>query len=73
MAMKAGVRTVLMFGYEKKDLANIKADELHAFRKAARVYLSYSEEEMTAIVQEKAIVEIAEPSPGKGERHGKGT
>jgi hypothetical protein len=44
--MKVGRRIVLIFGFEKKDQANIKANELRAFRKAARVYLSYSEEEM---------------------------
>lgn len=71
VAMKVGQRVVLMFGFEKKDMANINIDELRVFRKAARVYLSYSEEEMTAIVREKSLSEIAKPSPGKGERHGK--
>jgi hypothetical protein len=71
VAMKVAQRVVLMFGFEKKDLANIKTDELRAFRKAARVYLGYSEEEMTAIVREKSLSEIAKPSLGKGERHGK--
>lgn len=72
VAMKVGQRVVLMFGFEKKDQANIKADELRAFRKAARVYLGYSEEEMTKIVREKSLSEIVGPSIGKGERHGKG-
>ena len=71
VAMKVGLRVVLMFGFEKKDMANIKSDELRAFRKAARVYLGYSEEEMTAIVRQKSLAEIAKPSSGKGERHGK--
>jgi hypothetical protein len=69
--MKVGRRIVLMFGFEKKDQANIKADELRAFRKAARVYLGYSEEEMTAIVRQKSLLEIIEPIPERGERHGK--
>jgi hypothetical protein len=71
VAMKVGLRIVLMYGFEKKDQANIKIDELRAFRKAARVYLSYSEEQMTAIVREKSLFEIVEPSSGKGEGHGK--
>jgi hypothetical protein len=71
VAMKVGLRIVLMYGFEKKDQANIKTDELRAFRKAARVYLSYSEEQMTAIVREKSLFEIVEPSSGKGEGHGK--
>jgi len=62
---------VLMFGFEKKDQTNIKADELRTFRKAAHVYLGYSEEEMTAIVREKSLSEIAKPNFGRGERHGK--
>ena len=71
VAMKVDRRIVLMFGFEKKDQANIKANELRAFRKAARVYLSYSEEEMTAIVRQKVLMEIIQPSPERGERHGK--
>lgn len=67
VAMKAGRRVVLMFGFEKKDQANIKADELRAFRDAARVYLGYSEEEMTAIAQAKALSEIVGSETGKGE------
>ncbi len=69
--MKVGLHVVLMFGFEKKDMANIKIDELRAFRKAARVYFGYSEEEMTAIVWEKSLSEITRPSPGKRERRGK--
>jgi hypothetical protein len=72
VAMKVGLRVVLMFGFEKKDMANIKADELRMFRKAARVYLNYSEEEMTAIVREKSLSEIAGPSIERGENRGKG-
>jgi hypothetical protein len=37
IAMKAGTRAVLMFGLEKKDMANIKQDELQGFRKAAKI------------------------------------
>lgn len=72
VAMKVGQRIVLMFGFEKKGQANIKTDELRAFRKAARVYLGYSDEEMTILVRERALLEIAKPHPGRGERHGKG-
>jgi hypothetical protein len=68
VAIKAGQRAVLMFGFEKKDLANIKPDELKAYRKAARIYLGYTEEEMTAIVKAKALFEIAPSS--KGVEHG---
>jgi len=71
VAMKFGKRIVLMFGFEKKDQGNIKADELRAFRNAARVYLGYSEEEMTAILRQKSLSGIIEPRTERGERHGK--
>jgi len=58
-----------MFGFEKKDMANIKPDELKAYRKAARIYLGYSEEEVTAIVKRKALFELASSKKGVG--HGK--
>lgn len=71
VAMRVGRRIVLMFGFEKKDQANIKVSELSTFRKAARVYLSYSEEQMTAIVKAGILGEIAGPGSVRGERHGK--
>jgi hypothetical protein len=69
IAMKVRQRAVLMFGFEKKDLSNIKPDELKGYRKAARIYLGYTEEEITAIVKEKALFEIALSRKGVG--HGK--
>jgi hypothetical protein len=71
VAMKVGLRVVLMFGFEKKDMANIKADELRIFRKAAHAYFNYSEEEMTAIVRKKSLSEIVEPNIKRGENRGK--
>jgi hypothetical protein len=70
VAMKTGQRIVMMFGFEKKDLANIKIDELKAFRKAARIYLGYSEEEMPNIAREKSLAEIAKPK-GAVDKHAK--
>jgi hypothetical protein len=67
IAMKVGRRAVLMFGFEKKDPANIKPGELKGFRKAAGIYLGYTEEEITAIVKEKALFEIASPRKGAGD------
>jgi hypothetical protein len=67
--MKIGQRAVLMFGFEKKDFANIRLDELKGYRKAAKIYLGYSEEEITAIAKEKVLFEIS-PSR-KGAEDGK--
>jgi hypothetical protein len=73
IAMKVGCRAVLMFGFEKKDLANIKPDEFKEYRKAARIYLGYTEEQMTMIVKQKALLEIAPhvSQSHKGVNHGK--
>src|SRR5580700_7102942 len=49
VAMKAGRRIVMILGFEKKDQANIRTNELRAFRKASRIYLGYSEAQMTNI------------------------
>jgi hypothetical protein len=40
IALNVGRRAVLMFGFEKKDMANIRPDELRAFRKAAKSILA---------------------------------
>jgi len=52
-------------------MANIKADELKGYRKAAGIYLGYSEEAIAAIVKGKALFEIAQPGD-KGVDDGKG-
>lgn len=72
VAMRVGQRVVLMFGFEKRDQANIKADELRAFRQAAKVYLSYSEIQMTKIVRMTALREIVAPINKEGGERGKG-
>jgi hypothetical protein len=64
IAVKAGRRAVMMFGFEKKDIANIKPDELKAYRKAAGIYLAFSEDQIDSIVKQKALIEI--PSSKKG-------
>jgi hypothetical protein len=71
VATKVGLRTVLMYGFEKKDQAYVKIDDLRVFRKPERVYRGYSEAEMTAIVREESLFEIVGRSHRKGENHGK--
>ena len=64
IAMKTGRRAVMVFGFEKKDMANIKTDELKAYRKAAGIYLAFSEDEINAIVRQKALTEIVSSKKG---------
>jgi hypothetical protein len=62
--MRVGQRAVLMFGFEKKDQANIKPDELRAYRKAAAIYLNLSEDEIAVIVKQKLLAEIIPAKKG---------
>ena len=58
VAMKAGDRAVMMFGFEKKDQANIRQDELVAFRKAAKEYLALDSGQIQTALASGALVEL---------------
>ena len=60
-AMKKGERVVMMFGFEKKDLANIDARELRAFRKLAGIYLGLSDEKIDSLVSRGELTEFRSP------------
>ena len=60
-AMKKGERIVMMFGFEKKDLANISDKELKGFRKLAKVYLGLSDPDMDSLVKRGELTEIKAP------------
>jgi hypothetical protein len=51
-------RAVFVFGFEKKDLGNIKSDELEAFRELANIVLGYSDTEMAKRVVDGALIEV---------------
>lgn len=54
-------RAVFVFGFEKKDLGNIKSEELEAFKELAKVILGYSESEIANRVAAGALIEIKRP------------
>jgi hypothetical protein len=54
-------RAVFVFGFEKKDLGNIKANEVEAFRELAHVILGYSDAEIAKRVADGALIEIHPP------------
>ncbi len=58
VAMKAGHRVVLMYGFEKKDMGNIRPDELRQFKASAKIYLGFSDEQISDLVQERVLIEI---------------
>jgi len=51
-------RAVFVHGFEKKDVGNIKANELEAFRELASVVLGYSNDEIAQRVADGALIEI---------------
>ena len=51
-------RMVFVYGFEKKDKANITPEELEAFRELAEVILAYSESEIAARISDGALIEI---------------
>src|SRR5271165_6243062 len=58
-------RAVFVFGFEKKDLGNIGANELEAFKELADVILGYSDAEIAMRVADGALIEIC-PSGESG-------
>ena len=55
-------RLVFVHGFEKKDVGNIKRNELEAFRELADVILGCSESEIANFVTEGALIEIWPPT-----------
>ena len=50
-----------MYGFEKKDLANIMSNELKAFRELAQVILGYTNAEIAKRVENGALFKVEEP------------
>lgn len=58
-------RAVFVFGFEKKDLGNIKAHELEAFKELADVILGYSDAEIAKRVADGALIDLDPPEGGE--------
>jgi len=54
-------REVFVYGFDKKDRANIDAKELEGFRELADVILSYSEDTLERLVKGGALGRIEKP------------
>ena len=54
-------RAVYVHGFEKKDRANIRPDELVAFRKFAEVYLGCTNAELAQRVEDGALFKVEKP------------
>lgn len=58
IAFRIEHRAVFIFGFAKKDQANIDDDELRALRKAAAEILSWSDAQISVLVKEGKWLEI---------------
>jgi hypothetical protein len=58
---RKGDRAVYVYGFEKKDLSNIRADDLQLFRDLAKEILSYSAAEMEFAVKAGEFAKIEAP------------
>ena len=71
VAMRRNQRIVMMFGFEKKDTANISAKDLKGFKKLSKIYLELSDAEMEKLVKSSELVEIEAPLAEEVRRKGK--
>ncbi len=54
-------RAVYVYGFEKRDLANIRPNELEAFRELAQVVLGYTTAEIAKRVEDGALFNVEKP------------
>ncbi len=50
-----------VYGFEKKNLSNIRPSELQAFRELAEVILGYTDAEMAKRVEDGALYTVSKP------------
>jgi len=62
LLLKKDDRAVYVYGFEKKDRANIRADELEAFRELAIVVLGYSKTDIEKRVEDGALINVVAPN-----------
>lgn len=55
---RAGTRAVFAFGFAKNDRANINDEEEAAFKKAAKLVLAFSDEQIDAEVESGRMTEV---------------
>ena len=58
---KKNDRAVYIYGFEKKDAANIDRREVEAFRELAKVILGYTDIEIEQRVNDGALFSVVEP------------
>ena len=57
---RLGDRAIFAFGFAKSDKANLNAEELTEFRKAAKEYLAFSQHQIEALVKIERLTEVSD-------------
>ena len=55
---RSGERSIFVFGFAKSDKANLNAEELAEFRKAAKEYLAFSQLQIDKLVKIGKLTEV---------------
>jgi hypothetical protein len=58
IAFKTKERSIFLFGFAKNELDNVSVRELDDLKKAAKVYMALSEEDLDLAVTEKGLTEV---------------
>lgn len=59
LAFRSGFRAVFMFGFAKSAAHNVSSSELSNLKRAAALYLGFSDERIDEALRAKALREIA--------------
>jgi hypothetical protein len=68
---KKNDRAVYIYGFQKKDVANISQRELEAFRELAEVILRYTDAEMKQRVNDGALCQVEESGEDNAQKTSK--
>ena len=55
---RAGERSIFVFGFAKSDKANLNAEELAEFKRAAKELLHFSQQQVDALVEIGRLMEV---------------
>ena len=58
LLFRSGDRAIFTFGFAKSDKANLSAEELAAFKKAARLTLGFTQVQLDALAQTGTLIEV---------------
>jgi hypothetical protein len=73
IAYRQGARLIFLFGFAKRDRANLEDDEKKALHKLADIYMAQAEKQLDELVKKKVLIEVEyngegteEPGPQRG-------